>query len=409
MYQHFGNLHQKVNMFAKIAGNANHSGMFTRRDFAKLSAAAMAAPTLLRAQSPKSVAIIGAGAAGLTAAFHLRRAGVAVTVLEASDRWGGRVKRDATLADVPIDLGAEWIHYDPTVLGQIAGQGQTDMGVQTIEYRPQTYQFWQNGKLSNFNAARHLYAEVKFYDTTWFGFFERFIWPDIADTIQLNAPVTRIAPDGAGVSLGLAGGQKFYADQVLVTAPISALQSGQIRFAGDLLPPTLHALSDVTFGHGYKAFLRFQTRFYPDILFFGSRWQALADSWDSKIYYDAAFRKPTEQNILGLFNVHETHLPRTRLDDQAILNDVLDELTEIFGSQVRQSYQAGIVQNWSGERFIGGSYSMTNDSDWDLSEILSPVEGKLFFAGEALGGDAQSTVHGAAFSAIEAAGKMLSA
>lgn len=368
----------------------------------------MAAPAILRAQSPSKVIVVGAGSSGLTAAYHLRNAGVDVQVLEASNRWGGRVKRDTSLADVPIDLGAEWIHDDPTILGEILGQGATVMGIETIEYRPQTYQFWQKGKLTNFNAARHLYAEVKFFDTTWYGFFERFVWPQIADTVRLNSPVARIASDGAAVSVELTNGQRLEADKVLVTVPLSILKSGQIRFSSDLLPENFYALEDVAFGQGFKVFMRFGERFYPDMLYFGSRLQALADTWDSKIYYDAAFRKPTDQNILGLFTVNETHLPRAALTETALLNTVLDELGDIFGTQVRQTFMAGRVQNWSQTPYINGSYSMTNDSDFDIAEILIPTRGRLYFAGEALGGDAQSTVHGAAFSAIDAAQQILS-
>ena len=61
-----------------------------------------------------AVIIIGAGVAGLAAAGQLGRAGVAVRVLEARDRIGGRV---LTLLDPagngPIELGAEFIHGKP--------------------------------------------------------------------------------------------------------------------------------------------------------------------------------------------------------------------------------------------------------------------------------------------------------
>lgn len=43
----------------------------------------------------KSVVVVGAGLAGLTCAIYLQRSGVEVTVLEASDRVGGRIKTDS--------------------------------------------------------------------------------------------------------------------------------------------------------------------------------------------------------------------------------------------------------------------------------------------------------------------------
>lgn len=54
--------------------------------------------------------VIGAGLAGLAAARELLRNGHEVVVLEARDRIGGRLWTSSTWPDVPLDLGATWIH-----------------------------------------------------------------------------------------------------------------------------------------------------------------------------------------------------------------------------------------------------------------------------------------------------------
>jgi monoamine oxidase len=54
------------------------------------------------------VVVVGAGLAGLTAARELSRSGFDVVVLEGRDRVGGRTN-SATLAGIPVDLGASFV------------------------------------------------------------------------------------------------------------------------------------------------------------------------------------------------------------------------------------------------------------------------------------------------------------
>lgn len=56
-----------------------------------------------------TVAVIGAGLAGLACALELQRAGFKVTVLEGHETIGGRT-RAGRIADMPAPLGASWIH-----------------------------------------------------------------------------------------------------------------------------------------------------------------------------------------------------------------------------------------------------------------------------------------------------------
>lgn len=64
----------------------------------------------LNADRP-SVAIIGAGFAGLVAARELEAAGLDVTICEARDRIGGRAWTDERIGGRALEMGATWVHW----------------------------------------------------------------------------------------------------------------------------------------------------------------------------------------------------------------------------------------------------------------------------------------------------------
>lgn len=85
-----------------------------RRNFLHLAglllAGAMTRTNAMAAAAPKKVIVIGAGMAGLAAAQELVTQGHEVLILEGRDRVGGRVWTSNQWTDMPLDLGASWIH-----------------------------------------------------------------------------------------------------------------------------------------------------------------------------------------------------------------------------------------------------------------------------------------------------------
>jgi len=55
------------------------------------------------------VVVVGAGLSGLVCARALRRRGLAVLLLEARERWGGRMQAHTTGAGLRLDLGGQWV------------------------------------------------------------------------------------------------------------------------------------------------------------------------------------------------------------------------------------------------------------------------------------------------------------
>ena len=75
----------------------------------------------------RDIVVVGAGAAGLTAANELRRAGLSVAVLEARERVGGRLWTDVVDGQM-LELGGQWVSPDQSALIETI----EDLGLETF-------------------------------------------------------------------------------------------------------------------------------------------------------------------------------------------------------------------------------------------------------------------------------------
>ena len=357
-----------------------------------------------------NILIIGAGVTGITAGYILKQKNIDFEILEASSVHGGRVKKISGFADFPIDVGAEWIHKwieaEPPLLKNLINNAEPNFP--TFQDNSNDYKVWSNGKLkepkmlSLFNGESNDY---KFSNATWFDFFDQLVTASsLKENIRYNSPVIEIDYSSDKILVQTNSGKKYQADKVLVTVPVTILQSGDITFKPALPTKQIESINKEHMPGGLKVFIEFSEKFYPEVLFpNGLLKGALGGNY---MYYDECFGKDSSKNILGLFAVGEPSKKYTSLKtDDAIIKYILEELDKMFEGMASTHYVKHIIQNWSEEPFIRGSYSEMKGNPEKMS---APVANKIYFAGEAMNTHGHTiAVHGASESAYIALENML--
>src|SRR5262245_24608893 len=99
------------------------------------------------ARKGRSCIIVGAGLAGLAAAYRLWKRGWTVTVLEALEDVGGRVRthRFEEASHLACELGGEWIGKSHSRMQRLCRELHLDL----LRHR-YTYSFWEGRKSSKF-------------------------------------------------------------------------------------------------------------------------------------------------------------------------------------------------------------------------------------------------------------------
>jgi monoamine oxidase len=94
--------------------------------------------------------------------------------------------------------------------------------------------------------------------------------------------------------------------------------------------------------------------------------------------------------------------------DGAIAAQAIDEIVALLGSDFRRRLKPLAESSWARDPFARGSYSHALPGHaGDRAILAAPVDGRLFFAGEATSPNFFSTAHGARDSGERAAGEVL--
>jgi monoamine oxidase len=424
-----------------------------------------------------NVIVIGAGAAGLSAARILTRQGVNVTVLEAAAHPGGRVSTSRQGGfSIPVELGAEFIHGNPPLIHAIAkeagvklrkGEGRmwhVDEGtvreddpfdndweefirlLDTLKEDMPIASFLDTRfKGDTFSSLRETVIRfVQGFDaadaTKASAFALRDEWASSGDAItgsqvegglslltdhlykqcvdqrvsfHFNSVVTGIAWRKGVVDITTSTGVKFSADTCLVTIPPAVLKSGAVAF--DPAPDRhLQAIQMIQTGGVVKFLFEFDEMFwdsstetvarqFPDMHFIFS--DAIVPTWWSQ--------RPSRIPLLtGWLSGPITH--RLTGDHDELLQYAVQSLAYIFNcteEEIRSRTRASAVRNWLRNPFACGAYAYrTVDAEKALKILSDPIDGLVYFAGEAYyNGSEMGTVEAALASASETAKKILSA
>ena len=354
------------------------------------------------------IIIVGAGASGLAAAKVLEQNNIDYIILEATNRYGGRLKKDTTLADFPIDIGAEWLHSAPITLNKLKGKQGTEIDEELIPYNLDSTASWDGKEYKvdphwQNNFMYNFLPESKFKTTTWYDFVNENIAKTVKHKIQYNSPVNAIDYSGNNVIVKTSNGKTYDADRILVTVSIGVLKSNLITFIPEMNKENRKAIESITFHPGFKVAMKFSEKFYPDAI-------TCKVKNGEKGFYDIAFKKNVQTNVLGfLCTGNETQKYYNLKSEQEIISSLLEELDKMFDGKASKFYSGEyILENWGQYEFIQGTWTQAiHEKKSCLKIINQPLDNKVYFAGEIYDTYQQMGVPGAVLSGYYAIDKLL--
>jgi monoamine oxidase len=404
--------------------------------------------------SEVDIAIVGAGAAGLGAARALENSGLSIIVLEARDRVGGRGHTIMAAPDITFDMGCGWLHSaDKNSFVEIAERLNFEIDKTRPPWREQSfdagfpleerldfikaldafYDRAEEAANSGRESAASLYLEpgnrwnpmidalstyingseldrisildMDAYEDTEINWRVRRGYGALMAAygapcpLALNCNVTLIDHSGKRVRLETSRGS-LSAGKVIVTVPTNLIADEAIRFHPGM-PAKVDAARGLPLGLADKVMLALEK---PEAL-----------------PKDGNLRGATMRTAMGSFHLRPFgqaciegyfggRFARQLEDagDGALAAQSIDEIAALLGNDYRRILKPLAQSRWAHDPFARGSYSHALPGHAsDRAVLAAPVDGRLFFAGEATSPNFFSTAHGARDSGERAAAEVL--
>lgn len=404
--------------------------------------------------SAPDVVVVGAGAAGIAAARELRSRGFSVLIVEASGRIGGRAFTESDTFGFPFDHGCAWLqgpgdlpyvqagrssgftlidHSDPPSALYSQGRPATQDEIASYDEAAETLRrsLWASPddvaasslmKSSSpwlASAATWLSAmdhgvdldELSSADVAVYGAYgvNALVKEGLGALvthfaqglpIRTGVVVTGIDWSGAGVVVSTLRGD-IQARAVIVTVSTGVISAGSIRFTPALPLELQQAFSDLPMGLLTKIALQTDgARFsLPDNGF-------VTGSIHTPLPARSAFflSFPAGQDLCVGFvgGSHAWELEKS--GEKTAIAFAVDQLASLIGTDVRRHIRKGKMTTWGSNPLTRGAYAAARPGRHSARSLLrDPLGDRVFFAGEAMGGQYPALLSGSHLSGEKAA------
>ena len=402
------------------------------------------------ANSDTEVAIIGGGAAGIAAGRRLAKAAIDCLVIEARPRLGGRAWTVTDASGFALDLGCGWLHSadrNPWVpVAQAQGftidktpppwtKAALPAGFPIAEQAAYAAAFREfservgaaaakepdvaaasllepNGRWNNLIMAVGTYISGAELDRVSARDFDRYDDSGVnwrvtqgygaaiaaygeGLSVVLDCPVLQIDHHGRRLKIETAKGT-IAADRAIVTLPTSVLADKEFLFT-PALPDKTESARGLPLGLADKLFMSLDgaDEFDKDSRLFGR-----TDRIGTATYHMRPFGRPLIEAYFGGSLARELEAGGER----AFFDFAASELSALLGGDFARRVKPVRIHRWGADPFSGGSYSYAMPGQADCrAKLAAPVDGRLFFAGEACSIDNFSTAHGGWLTGVAAA------